>query len=124
MILDASAVLAYLHDENGSLQVDNVLKGAFISTVNWCEVVQKLRLKGIDDKAVCQQLEALGVRIVPFTKEHAQKAGELWQITSPFGLSLGDRACLATALIEGLSVMTADKVWQDVPLDLQINLIR
>ena len=124
MILDASAVLAYLHEENGSSQVENVLKGAVISTVNWCEVVQKLRSQGIDDKAVCQQLEILGVRIVPFTKEHAHKAGELWQITSPFGLSLGDRACLATALVEGLEVMTADKVWQDVPLDLQINLIR
>lgn len=124
MILDASAVLAYLHEEDGSLVVEKVLRGAFISTVNWCEVVQKLRLKGIDDKAVRQELKALGVSCIPFTQEHAEKAGELWQITAPFGLSLGDRACLATGLCEGLAVMTADKVWQNLPLNLQINLIR
>lgn len=124
MILDASAVLAYLHQEEGGLQVEMVLKGAFISTVNWCEVVQKLRSKGVDDKAVGQDLMALGVTILPFTQEHAEKAGELWQITSPFGLSLGDRACLATAMCEGLAVMTADKVWRELPLNLKIHLIR
>ena len=124
MILDASAVLAYLHEEEGCLAVEKVLRGAFISTVNWSEVVQKLRLKGIDDKAIGQELSILGVSFIPFTQQHAEKAGELWQITSPFGLSLGDRACLATALCEGLNVLTADKVWQALPLDLHIHLIR
>lgn len=124
MILDASAILAYLHDENGGLQVEKVLKEAVVSTVNWCEVVQKLRFKGIDNKAVGSDLIALGVRFIPFAQAHAEKVGELWQMTSPFGLSLGDRACLATAIIENQPVMTADKVWQGLPLDLQINLIR
>ena len=124
MILDASAVLAYLHDEEGGLVVENVLREAFVSTVNWSEVVQKLRFKGIDDKAIGEELARLGVTFLPFTQQHAEKAGELWQITSPFGLSLGDRACLATALCEGLSVLTADKIWQNIPLNLHIKLIR
>jgi len=124
MILDASAVLAYLHGENGGLAVEKVLRGAFISTVNWCEVVQKLRTKSIDDKAVRQELKALGVSFIPFSLEHADKAGELWQVTAPFGLSLADRACLATGLIENMSVMTADQIWQKIPLPLEIKLIR
>lgn len=124
MILDASAVLAYLHEENGGLTVEKVLRGAFISTVNGCEVVQKLRTKSIDDKAVGQELRALGVSFIPFRLEHADKAGELWQVTAPFGLSLGDRACLATGLIENMSVMTADQIWQKIPLSLDIQLIR
>lgn len=124
MILDASAVLAYLHEENGGLTVEKVLRGAFISTVNWCEVVQKLRTKSIDDRAVGQELRALGVSFIPFSLEHADKAGELWQVTAPFGLSLGDRACLATGLIENMSVMTADQIWQKIPLSLDIQLIR
>jgi ribonuclease VapC len=41
MILDASALLAYLHQEQGGLQVEQVLATAFMSTVNWCEVLQK-----------------------------------------------------------------------------------
>jgi ribonuclease VapC len=100
------------------------LRGAFISTVNWCEVVQKLRTKSIDDKAVGQELRALGVSFIPFSLEHAEKAGELWQVTAPFGLSLGDRACLATGVCENMPVMTADKIWQKIPLPLDVQLIR
>ena len=61
---------------------------------------------------------------MPFSLEHADKAGELWQVSAPFGLSLGDRACLATGLIENMPVMTADKAWQKLPLSLVIQLVR
>lgn len=124
MILDASALLAYLQGENGGLLVEEILPVAFISTVNWCEVVQKLRARSIDDKAVYKNLTVLGLRFMPFSLEHADKAGELWQVSAPLGLSLGDRACLATGLIENMSVMTADKAWQKLPLSLVIQLVR
>lgn len=124
MILDASALLAYLHQEQGGFQVKPFLPIAFMSTVNWCEVAQKLRAKSIDDKAIAQKLTQIGLRFISFNLEHASKASELWPITSPFGLSLGDRACLATALCENSPVMTADKVWQKIPLPLEIKLIR
>jgi PIN domain nuclease of toxin-antitoxin system len=124
MILDASALLAYLQQEQGSLQVEHVLPKAFMSTVNWCEVVQKLRARSIDDNAVCKNLAILGLRFIPFSLEHADKAGKLWQITAPLGLSLGDRTCLARGMCENLPVMTADQIWQKVPLSVDIKLIR
>jgi len=124
MLLDASALLAYLHQEQGGLLIKPLLPIAFMSTVNWCEVVQKLRAKSIDDKTVAKKLIILGLRFIPFSLEHADKAGELWQVTAPFGLSLGDRACLATGLVENMPVMTADKIWQKIPLSLDIQLIR
>jgi len=124
MILDASALLAYLHQEQGGSQIRQLLPIAFMSTVNWCEVVQKLRARSIDDKAVANKLILLGLRFIPFNLEHADKAGELWQMTAPFGLSLGDRACLATGLVENMPVMTADQIWQKLPLSLEIKLIR
>ena len=61
MLLDASALLAYLHQEQGGSQIRQLLPIAFMSTVNWCEVVQKLRAKSIDDKAVAKKLTLLGV---------------------------------------------------------------
>ena len=124
MLLDASALLAYLHQEPGGAVVKPMLPIAAISTVNWCEVVQKLWAKSIDDKAVAKKLKLLGLRFIPFTLEHADQAGELWQITSPLGLSLADRACLAVGLVEQMPIMTADKVWQELALDLKIQLIR
>ena len=124
MLLDASALLAYLHQEQGGSQIRQLLPIAFMSTVNWCEVVQKLCARSIDDKAVAKKLTLLGQRFIPFNLEHADKAGELWQMTAPFGLSLGDRACLATGLVENMPVMTADKIWQKIPLPLDVQLIR
>lgn len=124
MILDASALLAYLHQEQGGAQIKPLLPIAFISTVNWCEVVQKLRIRLIDDKAVAKKLVILGLRFISFSLEHADKAAELWQITAPFGLSLGDRACLATGLCENMPVMTADQIWKKIPLSIDIQLIR
>lgn len=124
MILDASALLAYLQQEQGCLLVEHGLPVAFMSTVNWCEVVQKLHARSIDDKAIGKNLEILGLRFIAFNKQHADTAGELWPMTAPFGLSLGDRACLATGLIEKMPIMTADKIWQNLPLSLEIQLIR
>ncbi|TRX01289.1 type II toxin-antitoxin system VapC family toxin [Candidatus Methylobacter oryzae] len=124
MMLDASALLAYLQQEQGYLQVEQILSTAFISTVNWCEVAQKLRSRSVDDTAVRENLAILGLRFIAFDLQHADKAAELWQITSPLGLSLGDRAYLATGLIEGMPVMTADQIWQKIPLSLEVNLIR
>ncbi|SJM88959.1 PilT protein domain protein [Crenothrix polyspora] len=124
MILDASALLAYLQQEKGSAQVEDILPIAFISTVNWCEVIQKLRVRSVDVGLVSKNLEILGLKIISFSREHAEKASELYQLTSPFGLSLGDRACLATGLVENMPVVTADKVWQELPLSLAIKLIR
>jgi PIN domain nuclease of toxin-antitoxin system len=124
MLLDASALLAYLQQEQGGTQVRQVLFAACMSTVNWCEVVQKLHANAIDDKAVAKTLSLLGLRFIPFGVAHADKAGELWKTTAPFGLSLGDRACLATGLVENMPVMTADKMWQKISLPLNIQLIR
>jgi ribonuclease VapC len=124
MILDASALLAYLQQEQGASQVEQVLSTAFISSVNWCEVVQKLHAKSIDDQSVCKNLIILGLQFIPFSLVHANQAGKLWQITTSFGLSLGDRACLATGICENMPVMTSDQVWQRLPLSLEITLIR
>ncbi len=58
-------------------------------------------------------LEALGLNltIVDFDRETAILAAELRAVTKRLGLSLGDRACLATARSHGLPVLTADQAW-------------
>jgi len=42
IILDASALLAYLHKETGWEAVQSVIAEACIGSVNWCEVAQKI----------------------------------------------------------------------------------
>jgi PIN domain nuclease of toxin-antitoxin system len=46
------------------------------------------------------------------------------QVSRRAGLSFGDRACLALALIHGLPVLTADRAWAKVDVGVEVRLIR
>ena len=124
VVLDASAVLAWLHDEPGAEVVDPLLAGACLSTVNLAEVWQKLDDRGVDADRAVARLRLLGVRIEPFSDADAGHAGRLWRIGRRAGLSLGDRCCLALASRLGGSALTADRSWADVGLSVRVRLIR
>ena len=40
------------------------------------------------------------------------------------GLSLGDRACLALALKLNLPALTTDRIWENLNLSVQVQVIR
>jgi PIN domain nuclease of toxin-antitoxin system len=54
----------------------------------------------------------------------ADEASALYIETKAFGLSLGDRACLALAKRQQVTVWTADKVWKKLKVDVPVELIR
>lgn len=124
VVLDASALLAYLQEEPGSQVVDEILHDASISAVNWSEVMQKSLAAGVTTNGLREDLEALGLVIRPFDANHADIAARLWQDTDKFALSLADRACLGLAMIENLPVFTTDKAWEKAKLPLKIKVIR
>lgn len=55
--------------------------------------------------------DVLPVVFVPVDEELALQAALMAAITKPFGLSLGDRICLALARRTGLPALTADRSW-------------
>ncbi|MBE9079544.1 type II toxin-antitoxin system VapC family toxin [Romeria aff. gracilis LEGE 07310] len=123
-VLDASALLAFLLDEPGQDQVDDALSGATISAVNWSEVLQLLVRRGEAVDGCRNDLEALGLSIVTFDAETAETAAQLWLEGRPYGLSLGDRACIALGkALEG-PILTADQIWATAFPNLPIQLIR
>jgi PIN domain nuclease of toxin-antitoxin system len=64
------------------------------------------------------------LEIVPFTAEQALHSGDLVSITRSYGLSLGDRPCLALARLLNVPVITADKIWATLNLGVEVRLIR
>jgi PIN domain nuclease of toxin-antitoxin system len=123
-VLDASALLALFHGESGAASVEEALEGARVSTVNWAEVVQKSVARAVVTTSMREELAGTGVIFEPFTAQQAETTGTLWLKTRRWGLSLGDRACLALALEKSLPVITADRVWTKLDLSLEIQVIR
>ena len=124
VVLDASALLAYLQDEPGGDRVKAMLGQAVLSTVNWAEVVGKARDEEIDVEGLKEDLESLGLGFEPFSAAQAEVAGRLKEATRRLGLSLGDRACLSLGHARGEAVYTADRAWKRLDLEIEVVTIR
>jgi PIN domain nuclease of toxin-antitoxin system len=122
-VLDTSAVLALLLDEPGAEVVQATLPGALLSAVNLAEVVSKLCERGMPAEQAALAVETIGVEIIPFDGTQARLTGALRPATRSYGLSLGDRACLALGQLRSLPVLTADVAWAELP-GCQVMLIR
>jgi PIN domain nuclease of toxin-antitoxin system len=124
IVLDASALLAFLFRERGQEQVERVLATSCLSTVNLAEVLGRFTRDGHDAASSLQHLLSSPIEIVPFSANQAALAAALLPRTRPFGLSLGDRACLALGLYRNIPVMTADRTWKRIGLDLDVQVLR
>lgn len=123
-VLDASALLAYLQDEAGAAAVEAVLPEAVISSVNWAEVLQKALASDADTNGLREDVQALGLEILPFTAQEAEIVARLWQHTRPYGLSLGDRACLGLGIKLEAPVLTTDRAWLKLKLAIEVRVVR
>lgn len=114
VVLDSSALLAWIFRERGTERVRTHVRGASVSTANWSEVVQKTRQR-LDPQradAVLDRVRHSGLRLVPVTVEDAEIAATLWMHRPQ--LSLGDRLCLALARRLDQSAVTAERSWTDL----------
>ena len=124
VVLDASALLAFINREPGAEKVTAVLGEAMISAVNLAEAVTKLALKNGSTHRVLSELTESELEVVDFDRPLAEATGLLAALTRGRGLSLGDRACLALAQRENATALTADHAWRKVSLGIDIQFIR
>ena len=123
-VLDASAILAVLRNEPGAEAVKAVLPRAAICTVNLAEVISTLIDKGASAEKADMIVADVIVQRVAADEQLARRAGSLRAAATQFGLSLGDRFCLALAEREGVAALTTDRVWGELENGIAVTLIR
>jgi PIN domain nuclease of toxin-antitoxin system len=123
-MFDSSAVIAFLRSEPGADVVRVNLSDAVISAVNIAEIASWIVRGGETIESAQTGLDNLDLDTIDFDDDLAMRTGALMAKTKRLGLSLGDRACLATAAREGVPVLTADRAWRDLDVGVEIQLIR
>lgn len=116
VVLDASAILAFLQDEEGSNVVEeHLVDDARCGAANWAEVAQKIRGAGRDWSLSRALLTSYGLVVENVTESDGEWAAARWRRGE--GLSLGDRLCLSLAHRLQAPALTADLAWgQDEPV--------
>jgi PIN domain nuclease of toxin-antitoxin system len=122
--VDSSAILALLLNEPGGERIESLVAGSLLCTLNLCEVHSRLLKLGVPKVLSWRQIIDLHCELCQFSPEHARVAAEMAALTRKSGLSLGDRACLALAMERKAKVYTADRLWKNLSLGIEIEVIR
>jgi len=110
VVLDASALLAFLQGEDGAPVVEErLVDGAVCGAANWSEVAQKVLAADRDWDLARALLVSYGLGVEAVTATDGEWAARRWGRGE--GLSLADRLCLALAERGGLEAWTADTAW-------------
>lgn len=120
VVIDASALLAFLQGEDGHDVVERALEaGAACGAANWSEVAQKVLATGRDWTLARGLLLSYGLDVEPVVADDAEWAARRWRRGE--GLSLADRLCLALGERVDGQILTADTSWAP---DARVQLIR
>jgi PIN domain nuclease of toxin-antitoxin system len=128
IIIDTSAIIALINKEKGFEIAEKHISEAAISSVNFSEVITVVNRELFTTKEERQEglklIKDMLINIVEFDEEQAIIAANFNSEAKKYGLSLGDRACLALAKHKKLPALTADKTWEKLNLGVKIKLIR
>jgi ribonuclease VapC len=120
VVLDASAILAFLKGEDGADVVEEHLADdPRCGAANWAEVAQKIRGAGRDWSVSRALLASYGMVVEDVTESDAEWAATRWRQGE--GLSLADRLCLSLAHRLHAPALTADAAWGQQELIHQIR---
>jgi PIN domain nuclease of toxin-antitoxin system len=122
IVFDSSALIA---KEPGYESVRQNLKHAIISSVNIAEVYKYcIAVQNLTEDDCRNLIKLSGIKIIDFCEEQALITAKIIKQTKEYGLSLGDKGCIALAMFKNYPVLTCDKIWQKVDLDVEFVMAR
>ena len=110
--------------ELGCEIVQGISGTVMISAVNVAEVYAKLFERNVPADKIEQLRSIEPFSVVEFDRSQAMLSAQLRPATRHKGISLGGRACLALAIQQNATVLTADRAWNGLDLGVEIKFIR
>lgn len=95
-----------------------------MSAVNYSEVIAKLIEEGLSRSVAEHTAAQLRCQVFDADRHRSILAGLLHEKTRRKGVSLAGRYCLQLAMELGVPVLTTDKIWASLDLDVEVVLIR
>lgn len=131
-LLDASAVLAFILQQQGHETVAQVLPVGAITSANLTEVLYKAREFGYrqDLAGLAERLVRTGLQVVEVIDVDAAVAAELIassrksRAPGKGSLSLGDGICIAVAARLDLVLVGDDRYWEGLDLPVEYRPFR
>lgn len=126
-VMDASVLVAVAANEPHLSQLPEMFLESIITSVNLAEALTVLVKKfNIAPEKIWDELSNFISHHYAVDDELTLEVVRMATWASKYGLSLGDRYCLALGKTLTLPVYTADKIWKSLEseLDIKIHLIR
>ncbi|CAN5641338.1 PIN domain-containing protein [soil metagenome] len=123
-VIDASVLLAVMLGESGADEAMPYLKTGVMSAVNLAEVHSRVVKGGFSSENAWEMARSLISEVIEFDQEQARLTGDLILKTKEYGLSLGDRACIALGIVLGEAVCTTDRIWKNLKVGPKVYVIR
>lgn len=133
VVLDASAVLAWVLNEKAGDTVAKLLPVAVVPAPTMTEVLYRARERGYGNTAavLLADLLSTGLEVEPFLEADTVRAADLIAASRAAAktredpsLSLGDGLCCAVAERLGLKLAGGDNHWSTLDLDVEFLPIR
>ncbi len=125
IVFDSSALIMLFAKEKGYEIIKQRMKNAIISSVNIAEVYKYcIEVQNLSEEDCRSLIKLSGIKIIEFCEEQALITAKIIKRTKHYGLSLGDRACIALAMLNNHPILTCDKIWQKVDIDIEFIMAR
>lgn len=123
VILDSSALISLLKQEKGCEFIEQYVGKSVMSSINLAETSKYLVDNHKQDiKEVRKILSSLLEDVIIVDEEIAYLSSEIISFTKEYGLSLGDRVCIATGIIKQYPIITTDRIWGKLKIP-NVNIV-
>jgi PIN domain nuclease of toxin-antitoxin system len=125
IVFDSSVLIMLFAKEPGYETVRGHMRNAIISTINIAEVYKYcIEVQNLSEDDCRNLIKLCGIKIIDFCEQQALISAKIIKNTKQYGLSLGDRGCIALATLKDCSILTCDKIWQKVDLNIEFIMAR